>query len=72
MADSPRRNHGSLCSSRQFCNKIGPTRTSSDVRFGAAVKGKADIKRALIRSVPTKVIKNGLSSGALVDAASDV
>src|SRR6516164_441337 len=23
MADSPRRNHGSLCSSRQFCNKIG-------------------------------------------------
>src|SRR6516225_9456033 len=22
MADSPRRNHGSLCSSRQFCNKI--------------------------------------------------
>src|SRR6516164_10519076 len=28
MADSPRRNHGSLCSSRQFCNKIGQEQTS--------------------------------------------
>src|SRR6516162_8878894 len=28
MVDSPRRNHGSLCSSRQFCNKIGPKRRS--------------------------------------------
>src|SRR5215469_16616755 len=28
MADSPRRNHGSLCSSRQFCNKIGQNRNS--------------------------------------------
>src|SRR6516164_9037772 len=29
MADSPRRNHGSLCSSRQFCNKIGHERKYS-------------------------------------------
>jgi len=30
MAASPRRNHGSLGSSREFCNKIGPSR-----QFGA-------------------------------------
>ena len=27
---------------------VGPTRTSGDVRFRAAVEGKADIERALI------------------------
>src|SRR5215467_13774390 len=31
MAASPRRNHGSLGSSRQFCNKIGQYQTSWDV-----------------------------------------
>jgi hypothetical protein len=32
MAASPRRNHGSLGSSRQFCNKIGPKRPTRHVR----------------------------------------
>jgi hypothetical protein len=31
---------------------FGPTRASGDVRFRGAVKGIADIKRALIGSVP--------------------
>jgi hypothetical protein len=32
---------------------VGPTRTSGDVRFRAAIKGIADMDRALIRSVST-------------------
>lgn len=32
---------------------FGPTEASADVRFRAFVKGKADVKCALIRSVPT-------------------
>src|SRR5262249_40796082 len=43
MADSPRRNHGSLCSSRQFCNKIGPDRRSRNVCSHAGLGGKADV-----------------------------
>jgi hypothetical protein len=31
---------------------VGPTQTVGDVRFRAAVKGIADIKRAPIRSAP--------------------
>jgi hypothetical protein len=28
-----------------FCNKIGPKRRCRDVRFRAAIGGKADVKR---------------------------
>src|SRR5215468_4732629 len=55
MAASPRRNHGSLGSSRQFCNKIGPTRTNGHVRYCAAVGGQADINSAYLNAVDARV-----------------
>src|SRR6516225_5350307 len=43
MADSPRRNHGSLCSSRQFCNKIGPSATCCRTLRMSARRGRPEV-----------------------------
>src|SRR5262245_66678060 len=54
MADSPRRNHGSLCSSRQFCNKIGhrPTLLDHLLRGRALPRTRLEINPPARRTHP--------------------
>src|SRR5215471_6435580 len=51
LSPKVQRNNFLLLSS-PLTTAIGPTRTSDDVRFRAAVRGIADIKRALISQRP--------------------
>src|SRR6516164_5518996 len=51
MADSPLRNHGSLCSSRQFCNKIGHERKWIGHSITSSTRARS-VGSSLIPSAP--------------------